>query len=311
MLQRFQSFTNVAAAKAVLASPVLAIGNFDGVHIGHQRLLTHARDAAQKKRVSSGLLTFAPHPVRFFRPDTPFFELSSPGSKARAVSAAGADGMVTLAFTADMAAMSADDFTHDLLARQLGVAGVVVGADFHYGHRRAGTAETLLAAGIRCGFEVIIVEPIMDDGEVVSSTRIRKALAAGDVASANRLLGRRWSIEAEVLHGDKRGRELGYPTANLHLEPGCGLKHGIYAVEAFVDGVSRGAVASFGSRPTFDNGPPKLEVHVFDFSGDLYGQRMEVRFAGFIRPELKFDSVEALIRRMDEDSAVARHILKG
>src|SRR5690606_22371253 len=184
-----------------------------------------------------------------------------------------------------------------------------VGHDFHFGKGRQGTPAFLSEHGAALGLAVRVLPAVTEGGEVVSSSAIRASLAAGDIARANHLLGYRWLVRAAVRHGDKRGRDLGYPTANLALPPDCGLRHAIYAVRAAVDGTVHAGVASFGRRPTFDNGAPLLEVHLFDFRGDLYGRMMDVEFVAFLRPEERFATVEALIVQMDSDSVEARRLL--
>jgi riboflavin kinase / FMN adenylyltransferase len=306
------AFRTLAAATplpADLRGGSVAIGNFDGVHLGHQALLARATDWAAAHKRPALLLTFEPHPRAFFRPGEPLFRLTPPAMKAKLVAAAGLQAMVAWPFDAALAGLSAEVFCRDLLAGALGAAHVVTGEDFRFGQGRGGDAAALARHGAALGFFAESVPPVALDGVPVSSSRIRALLAAGDVTTANRLLGREWSIAAEVRHGDKRGRGLGYPTANLHLDPNVMLDHGIYAVRASVDGIVRPAVASFGRRPTFDGGAPKLEVHVFDYAGDLYGREMEVAFVARIRPELKFDSIDALVARMDDDSRTARALL--
>jgi riboflavin kinase/FMN adenylyltransferase len=294
-----------------LAPPVFAVGNFDGVHRGHQALIATATTLASSAGALPFVLTFDPHPRVFFRRSPEPFELTPPGLKVEAAIGAGAHGVVTLTFDAALAGLTARAFVDEILCGRLGCRGIVVGEDFHFGRGREGSADTLAMMGRELGIAVAIVPPVMVDGEPASSSRVRQALSAGDMAGATRLLGRPWKVRAVVAHGDKRGRLLGYPTANLILAKDVALKYGIYAVRATVRGVTHEAVASFGSRPTFDNGAPRLEVHLFDFSGDLYGQTMDVDFIGFIRPELKFDGVEPLIRQMDEDSRAARDMLNG
>jgi riboflavin kinase / FMN adenylyltransferase len=309
MPQPFQHIATPFTLPDDLRGGAIAIGNFDGVHLGHQALLARALDWARPQGRPALLLTFEPHPKAFFRPGEPLFRLTPPALKARRAAVAGIQAMVSCPFDGTLAALSAEAFCRELLATTLGAGHVVTGEDFHFGNRRQGDAATLARFGSTLAFSAEAVPPVMQGGAPVSSTRIRDVLAEGDMAGANHLLGWEWSIAATVLHGDKRGRELGYPTANLHLDPAVTLAHGIYAVRATVAGATRPAVASFGRRPTFDGGAPKLEVHVFDFAGDLYGQEMEVAFVGHIRPELKFDSVAALIERMDADSRTARAML--
>jgi riboflavin kinase/FMN adenylyltransferase len=289
-----------------LRSGVVAIGNFDGVHRGHRAVIRAAVDRALAMQRPAIALTFEPHPRRFFRPDAPMFRLSDEAAKLRLLAATGLDGVVVLAFDADLAALSAEDFVGRVLVDRLGIAGAAIGFDFHYGRERRGSPAFLAAEGERLGFPVEIVAPLEDEGRPVSSSAIRAALEAGRVVEAAELLGGPWFVNAKVIHGDKRGRDLGYPTANLRLDPHCGLKHGIYAVRVGLDGTLHDGVASFGRRPTFDNGAPLLEVHLFDFSADLYDASLDIAFISWIRSELKFESVAELIRRMDEDSRLAR-----
>jgi riboflavin kinase/FMN adenylyltransferase len=212
-------------------------------------------------------------------------------------------------FDRAVAAIPAEAFVDDLLLGQLGAAGLVCGYDFHFGKGRTGSPEMLQARAGHAGIPVAVVPPFAFQGEPVSSTLVRTALEAGDIGHAEALLGRPWFVRGKIVHGDKRGRDLGYPTANMHLAHDCRLRFGIYAVRMKIDGVWRDGVASFGSRPTFDDGAPKLETFVFDFSGDLYGKTVDVAFVAFLRGEAKFDSLDALIAQMDADSAKARGIL--
>jgi riboflavin kinase / FMN adenylyltransferase len=309
MTPRFLHLRDPSSLPEPLSGPVIAIGNFDGMHWGHRRVIDRAAALAAALGKPAALLTFEPHPRTFFQPDKPFFQLTAPNQKARLAGAFGLQGMISLTFDAALATLTAEAFVADLLVRRLGITGAVVGYDFHFGKGRAGSPEMLASLGQTHGFATEIVTPQSQDGAVVSSTLIRTLLSEGDIARANALLGHAWTVEGEVMHGDKRGRELGYPTANLILAKGVTLKHGIYAVKAAVDGKTHDAVASFGRRPTFDDGAPRLEVHVFDFAGDLYGKTLEIAFIGYIRPELKFDGVQPLIRQMDEDSRTARRVL--
>ena len=292
-----------------LTGGVVAIGNFDGVHRGHRAVIAAAVDRAMALRRPAVALTFEPHPRLLLRPHEPMFRLSDEAAKLRLLAATGLDGAVVLTFDAALAALSAKDFIARILVERLAVAGAAIGFDFHYGKDRSGSPTFLLEEGRRLGFPAEIVPPLEDEGRAVSSSAIRAALAAGRVVEAAELLGNPWFVSARVVHGDARGRELGYPTANLKLDPGCGLKFGIYAVRVGVAGLRYDGVASFGRRPTFDDGPPLLEVHLFDFSGDLYGASIDVAFLAWIRSELKFTSVAELIRRMDEDCRLARSAL--
>jgi riboflavin kinase/FMN adenylyltransferase len=250
-----------------------------------------------------------PHPRQFFRPQEPLFALSSLSDKLRLLAATGLDGAVVMTFDATLAATPAEDFIGDILAGRLKIGGAAIGFDFHFGKNRTGSPAYLAEQGARLGFPVEVVPPLEDEGRPVSSGAIRQALTAGRVVEAAELLGYPWFVTAEVIHGDKRGRDLGFPTANMALEPACGLKHGIYAVRTRIDGELRDGVASFGRRPMFDHGAPLLEVFLFDFEGDLYGKVIEVAFISWIRPELKFDTVEVLMRQMDADAAKARDAL--
>ena len=292
-----------------LAGAVVAIGNFDGVHRGHRAVIGAALARAQALGRPAAALTFLPHPRQFFRPQEPLFALSSLSDKLRLLAATGLDGAVVMTFDAALAATPAEDFIGDILAGRLGIGGAAIGFDFHFGKNRTGSPAYLTEQGARLGFPVEVVPPLEDEGRPVSSGAIRQALTAGRVVEAAELLGYPWFVTAEVIHGDKRGRDLGFPTANMALEPACGLKHGIYAVRVRIDGELRDGVASFGRRPMFDHGAPLLEVFLFDFEGDLYGKVIEVAFIGWIRPEQKFDTVEVLMRQMDADAAKARDAL--
>ena len=255
------------------------------------------------------MLTFEPHPRSFFEPEAPSFRLNSESAKLRLLAATGLDGAIVLTFDAALASLSAEEFVEQILVNRLAITGAVIGFNFHFGKDRRGSPDFLVAQGALNDFTVDVVPPFHHDGRRVSSGAMRDALAAGHVAEATELLGYPWFVTAQVVHGDKRGRELGYPTANLRLDPDCGLKHGIYAVRVGVGGTRYDGVANFGRRPMFDNGAVLLEVFLFDFQGDLYGAALDVAFIAWIRPEMKFDSVEELIRRMDEDSRQARHAL--
>jgi riboflavin kinase/FMN adenylyltransferase len=288
---------------------VVAIGNFDGVHLGHKAVLGSGREEAARLGVPSLALTFEPHPRSFFRPDLPIPRLTPPPEKRLLLSEQGLSGMVELTFDAAMAGLPAEEFVTEILLKRLKVAGVTVGWDFHFGKNRGGTPDFLKDAGRRHGFQVQVVQPF-GAGEPVSSSRIRGLLTGGDLAGANRLLGHRWFVLGEVVHGEKRGRDLGYPTANIQLPPQVPLAEGIYAVRVAVDGHIYAAVANFGRRLQFhENAPPLLEPHLFDFSGDLYGKTLGVEFLARLRGEAKFDSVEALIAQMDRDSTDARQII--
>lgn len=298
-----------------LDGAVVAIGNFDGLHRGHAGVIAHAKALAERLGAPCALLTFEPHPADFFAGKRVIFRLTPREAKEAILHRMGLDGMIVLTFDAALAGLSAEEFVRDVLVKRLRVGGVVAGYDFHFGAKRAGTPEFLQDAGGRYGFAVEIVDKISWDQsgslEAVSSTAIREALQAGDVRRARELLGHPFLIEGEVVGGANRGRELGFPTANIVADPSCRLRHAIYAVTMTVDGVTHGGVASFGRRPTFDDGPPLLEVYLFNFNSDLYGKMAEVALVDFIRGEEKFDSAEALVKQMHLDAARARELLKS
>ena len=289
----------------------VAIGNFDGVHRGHRTVIDRAIELAREDRRPALALTFEPHPRAFFRKDQPLFRLTPEPEKLRLLAAAGLDGAVVMNFDGKLAGLSAKDFVTEILVKRLSVVGVVVGESFHFGRRRQGTPQFLQEEGEERGFEVELMKPLAFRGQPVSSSSIREALEKGEVENAAKLLGYTWFVSGKVIHGDKRGRELGYPTANIELDPACGLAHGIYAVRVRVRGEIHDGVASFGRRPTFGGGAPLLEVFLFDFDGDIYDEQIDVAFIGWIRPEAKFAGAEELKRQMDADSLEAREKLAG
>jgi riboflavin kinase/FMN adenylyltransferase len=293
-----------------LRGGVIALGNFDGFHAGHQavvgRAVRHARDEGRPAIVA----TFDPHPVRFFKPDVPPFRLTTLAQRIELFGAAGADAMLVLPFDAALAATTAEDFITKLLLGRYGAAGVVTGADFVFGKGRGGDVVTLADHARRLGFFTEMVAPVDDAAEVISSSRIRDALRAGDCATATRLLTRPFTVRNVVQHGDKNGRLLGFPTANLEMGQYLRPRYGIYAVTGRLpDGRVLKGAANLGIRPSFD--PPKelLEPHFFDFAEDLYGQEIDVAFHAFIRPEAKFDSMDALMAQIAADCDEARALL--
>jgi riboflavin kinase/FMN adenylyltransferase len=294
-----------------LRGAAVAIGNFDGMHRGHQELLGAALAAARARKVPAIVLTFEPHPRVLFEPHTPLFQLTPREAKARIARALGFDAMIVVAFDPEFSAMSASDFVRTVLVERLAVDTVVVGFNFRFGAGRGGSTEFLAEAGRKQGFRVVVVDQVDDPTSGrISSGVVRELLGVGDIERANAVLGYRWFVTGEVIGGDRRGRELGFPTANLRLPAEVALRHGIYAVtHRRPGGPLHDAVASFGRRPTFDNGAPLLEVHLFDFDGDLYGQAAFVTFFGWIRPEEKFADAGALVARMNRDAAEARAIL--
>ncbi len=304
------------ALPARLARPVVAIGNFDGAHRGHAAVLTAARTLADRLGRPLAALTFEPHPVDFFAGPGTVFRLTPEAARARALGRLGAEAVIVLTFDAARAAQAAEDFVSTILVDRLDISGVAVGYDFHFGKNRSGSPQFLAQAGKRFGFAVEIVGKVEADvdgaPEAVHSNAARAALTAGDVSRAARLLGHEWFVVGEVIHGQKLGRTLGFPTANVRLDPSCRLRHGIYAVRLGVDGVTYGGVANFGRRPTIDDqGAPLLEVFVFDFSGDLYGKQVEVSFVDWIRGEEKFSSLDELVAAMNVDKQKALEILAG
>jgi riboflavin kinase / FMN adenylyltransferase len=292
-----------------LIGAVYAIGNFDGLHLGHRAVVERAVALAKERAAPSALLTFEPHPADFFAGRPVVFRLTPSLDKAAVCARLGLTGFVLIHFDASLAAMSAEDFITKILVARLGAAAVVVGWDFHFGKGRSGSPTTLAEAGLRHGFGVEILAKVEDAAGVVSSSAIRKALERGDLAAAALGLGRNYSVSGQVISGQRLGRTLGVPTANIALEPTNRLAHGIYAVVARLDGRAFPAVASFGTRPTVDDGPPLLEVHLLDFDGDLYGREIEVEFIERIRDELKFDSLPLLVAEMTRDKQRAREIL--
>ncbi|MGE5537405.1 MAG: bifunctional riboflavin kinase/FAD synthetase [Gemmatimonas sp.] len=290
---------------------VVAIGNFDGVHLGHQAVIGHARAEAAAAKAPLAVMTFEPHPRAFFQPATPPFRLTPAAAKARELAALGVEHLYEIAFDRDFAMRTASDFVAGVLARDLAATAAVVGDDFHFGRGREGNLTFLEREAPAHGVRVVRAPPVSLDGVQVSSRRIREHLARGDLDAAARLLGRRWQMEGAVVHGDKLGRTLGYPTANLDLGDMLRPRVGVYVVEALIDGESawRGGVASLGYRPTVGGRDLRFEVHLFDFAGDLYGRNLRVRPVAYLRDELVLDGLDALVRKMQEDERDARVVL--
>src|SRR6202043_1571449 len=310
MAPDFIIIRDTTPAAAIPKGTVVAMGNFDGVHLGHRAVIDAALQMGRSHGRPALAVTFEPHPRSFFSPNTPQFRLTDEIGKLRLLAGAGLAGAVVMTFDKRRAGTTAQDFIHHDLIERLGISGIAVGYDFHFGKGRVGSPSLLVSEAPRLGIEVDVQAHVDIEERPVSSSAIRMALAEGQIEDATRMLGGSWFVSGEVIHGEKRGRVLGYPPANIRLDKNCGLKHGIYAVRvgrgAGKDQVRFDGVASFGRRPTFDTGAPLLEIFLFDFKGDLYGTALDVAFIGFIREELKFDSVEALIREMDDDSAEAR-----
>lgn len=288
---------------------VIAIGNFDGVHRGHQALIADVRSRAAALGAPAGVMVFEPHPREFFQPAEPHFHLTPLQLKLECFADLGLDLAVVAAFDRALASLPAEEFIAERLVGALAPRHVVIGYDFFFGKGRSGSPETMRAAGERYGFGVTVVAPVAEDGEVFSSTAIRLKLAQGDMHGATAALGRLWRVTGTVVGGAKRGTGLGFPTANIALEPGTALAHGIYAVFAEVDGRRHPAAAYLGTRPTFDNGAPLLEVFLLDFDGDLYGRQLSIAFVEHLRADRRFDTLEALKAQMQADCDAARRVL--
>ena len=293
-----------------LRGAVLALGNFDGFHQGHQAVIGAAIDWARSEGRPAVVATFSPHPMRYFQPDSPPFRLTRLDQRSELFAAAGADAMLVFHFDETLATMAAERWIEDVIAGQIGAAGVVTGQDFTFGRARGGNPALLKAFGATVGVGARTVGPVHDDVGPISSSRIRAALKVGDCAEATRLLTRPYAIRGTVQHGDKLGRSIGFPTANLDLGQYLRPLYGIYAVTGRLpDGRVLQGAANIGIRPSFD--PPKelLEPYFFDFSGDLYGQEIDVSLHHFLRPEAKFDTLDALTAQMHKDCDEARRLL--
>ncbi len=309
MTSGFTVIRDTTPASAIPKGAVVAMGNFDGVHLGHRAVIAAAIDMGRAHGRPALALTFEPHPRSYFAPHTPQFRLTDETAKLRLLAGTGLAGAVVMTFDGKRAETTAQDFIHHDLIGRLGISGIAIGYDFHFGKGRAGSPSLLASEAPRLGIEVD-VQPHVDVAErPVSSSAIRNALTEGRIDEASAMLGGPWFVTGEVIHGEKRGRDLGYPTANIRLDANCALRHGIYAVRVGRGAERYEAVASFGRRPTFDNGAPLLEVFLFDFKGDLYGSRLDVAFIAFLREEQKFDGVPALVAQMDQDSIRARAAL--
>jgi len=306
--QNFQVVRDFAPGEALRGATV-AIGNFDGVHRGHKAVIAAALARARALGKPSAALTFEPHPRAFFNPEEPLFRLTPEAAKLRLLAATELDGAIVLTFNAELAKLSAEEFVKRVLVDRFAISGAAIGFNFHFGANRAGSPEFLQAQGMRHGFVVDTVPPLLDGGRPVSSGPIRAALAEGRLDDAAEFLGYPWFVSGTVIHGDKRGRELGFPTANLRLDSACALRHGIYAVRVAVAGQRYDGVANFGRRPMFDTGAVLLEIFLFDFAADLYDANIDVAFIAWLRDEAMFASAKDLVRQMKEDSRLAREAL--
>ncbi|MBN9305305.1 MAG: riboflavin biosynthesis protein RibF [Devosia sp. 67-54] len=302
---RLDGLDNVPAA---LKGCMVAIGSFDGVHRGHQAVLERLKTQAKARNVPAVMLTFEPHPRDVFAPAPFMFRLSPPDIKARLCAALGLDGIVLMPFSRDLSMVEAEDFVARFLVRALRVSGVVVGADFHFGHNRRGTPDFLRAAGAIHGFSVDILDLLPEGEEAVSSSRIRKALTEGEVAEANGLLGYHWFFGGEVVKGDQRGRLLGFPTANIATASSFALAQGVYAVRARLGERLLDGVASFG-KPMFNNELPPFETFLFDFDADIYGRHLEIALISHIRGQEVYKGLDELIAAIARDSRKAREAL--
>lgn len=310
--------TDPSSLPEALHGGIVAIGNFDGVHRGHQYMLRAARDVARMSGRPFIVLTFEPHPRRFFNPDGAPFRIAPPPVKLRRLGHEEADAVIVLNFGGALCATPADAFVRDVLVGRLHAHAVVVGQDFRFGKGRTGTVQTItdISAAMDAPIAVHALPPLTDTSGVLSSTRVRDALRSGNLSLANDLLGWWWEVEGVVIHGDKRGRELGYPTANIPLGETLWPSYGIYAVQVKVEGepASEGrwlnGAANIGIRPMFALKEPLLEAYIFDFDAQIYDRAVRVRPIAKIRDEAKFDSLDALIAQMRDDCAKARTILK-
>ena len=305
-----QRLTLAGGIPETLKGSIVALGNFDGFHLGHQAVVGRAIQRAFHERRPVIVATFDPHPVHFFKPDLPPFRLTTLDQRERLFAHAGADAMLVFEFNRELASMDADAFVAEVLKQRIGAAGVITGDDFSFGKGRSGDVAVLAKLGAEHGIAAEAVPQVLLNGERISSGRIREALIAGDSATATHMLSRDYAIEGVVQDGDRRGRELGYPTANMVLGDYQRPRYGIYAVRVTLeDGTEHPGVASLGIRPTFDPPQELLETHLLDFDADLYGRKIEVALHAFIRDEKKFDDIGALVTHMRRDEAQARHLL--
>lgn len=292
-----------------LRGAALAVGNFDGVHRGHQAVLRAALERAGNAGVPSGAMTFEPHPRSFFQPDQPLFRLTPEPVKLKLIETLGLDMAAVLRFDAALAGRPARDFVENILVAGLGVSHVITGSNFHFGKGRDGNPDVLRELGREFGFGVTVVAPEGGEGGVFSSTQVRECLRRGDPRGAADILGYWWRVRGEVAGGDRRGHGLGFPTANIAVPEGFALKHGIYAVRVHVNGARHHGGAYLGTRPSFGGGKPVIETFLFDYSGDLYGKTIELEVIEFLRGDEKFDSAEALVAQMKADCEAATRLL--
>jgi riboflavin kinase/FMN adenylyltransferase len=304
-------FDHWQAIPAEWKGGVVALGNFDGVHRGHQALIAHAAEKARAIGAPLLALTFEPHPRRFFVPDTAPFRLTMPAAKTRLLAEQKVQAVLAQRFDTEFAAITADGFVDDVLLSGMGARHVVCGYDFTFGARRIGHVEKLRKLGEARGFGVSVLDPVTREGEIYSSTRIREALRAGWASEASELLGHHWEIEGVVEKGDQRGRTIGFPTANVALGEHLRPRFGVYAVRVLVANTWRDGVANLGKRPTVGKLQENFEVHLFDFASDIYGQVLRVALVDFIRPEMKFAGLDQLKAQIAADGQAAQRLLAG
>src|SRR5690606_24661845 len=295
---------------AALRRCVVAIGNFDGFHRGHQQVFSVVRERARQRGVAAVVLTFEPHPRDVFAPEPVMFRLTDGDAKAQLAAALDLDGLVVMPFSRAFSQIEAEEFVSRFLVDALGVSEVIIGEDFHFGRQRRGTPDFLRAAGSEHGFTVETLSLVTEDSDAISSSRIRAALSRGDLDQANQLLGYHWFISGEVVTGDRRGRSLGFPTANMATPPVFDLAQGVYAVKVRLGERLFDGVASYG-KPMFDNQRPPFETYLFDFDEDIYGETLEVALVSHIRGQEMFDGLAALTAAIARDSARARQVLQA
>ena len=302
--------TNCGELPHGLTSSVVTLGNFDGVHLGHRELFRSLVKTARQLNCPSIVYTFNPHPLKFLAPEKAPLLLNTPAEKQRLIAASHVDYLIETPFTTDFAKMSPEIFVTDILLEKLKIKALIVGYDYAFGKGRRGDTDFLQACGEKYGFHVEVLQPVGDDGLPYSSTRIRQMVAAGDVSDVVRLLGRQYNLEGVVVHGDQRGRTLGFPTANLETEKEQLPAPGVYAVKVRHNLQEYGGVVNIGRRPTFDVEGSTIEVYLLDFTGELYGQKLRIYFVERLRDERKFASVEALVAAIELDVVRARQILQ-
>jgi riboflavin kinase/FMN adenylyltransferase len=307
-----QLHRSLQTSNAFAGDSVVTVGNFDGVHIGHQAVIGQLREQAQALGLLSVVMTFEPQPLEYFQPEAAPARLTSFREKFMQLQAEGIDMLVCLRFQQSLAKVSAQDFVQRLFVQALGMKRIIIGDDFRFGRDREGDIHTLRSMGEVAGFDVVPIDLFAIDGERVSSSRIRQALADHDFASAEKLLGRPYSVSGRVKHGDKRGRQLGFPTANVSLNRSTSPLHGVFAVKVSgLDGVILNGVANLGTRPVFDGKQLLLEVHLLDYNRDIYGQHITVEFLKHIRDEQKFASIDELQKRINQDIEEAQELFNS